>query len=100
MQSTGIIRRIDDLGRFVIPNELRKHFGMREGTPLEIYISEEGIVLRKYDPGITVEDIVRNLEKSVDDNYVELGVEKTQEIRHCISDLKEILSGKRKEKSR
>lgn len=100
MQSTGIIRRIDDLGRFVIPNELRKYFGMREGTPLEICISEEGIILRKYDPGITVEDIVRNLEKSVDDNYVELGVEKTREMRLCIGDLKEILSGKRKEKSR
>lgn len=100
MQSTGIIRRIDNLGRVVIPREMRRKYGILEGSPMEILVSEEGIILKKYDPGITMEEVVMNLERVVDDNYVELGVEKTQEIRHCISDLKEILSGKRKEKSR
>lgn len=95
MQSTGIIRRVDDLGRVVIPREMRRNFGIPEGTPLEILVSEEGILLKKYDPEITVKDVVLNLEKAVDDNYVELGAEKTREIRLCIGDLKEILSGKR-----
>ena len=91
MNLTGIIRRIDDLGRVVVPRDLRKSFGLQEGTPLEVCATEEGILFKKYDPGITLMDIVKNLESALDDNYVELGVDKTREIRLCISDLKEIL---------
>lgn len=91
MNSTGIIRRIDDLGRVVVPRDMRKSFGLQEGTPLEVCATEEGILFKKYDPGITLMDIVNNLESALDDNYVELGVDKTLEIRLCISDLKEIL---------
>lgn len=95
MDSTGIIRRIDDLGRVVVPRDMRKCLGLQEGTPLEVCATEEGILFKKYDLGITLMDIVKNLESAVDDNYVELGTEKTQEIRLCIGDLKEILSGRR-----
>ena len=91
MNSTGIIRRIDDLGRVVVPRDMRKSFGLQEGTPLEVCATEEGILFKKYDPGITLMDIVNNLESALDDNYVELGVDNTREIRLCISDLKEIL---------
>ena len=91
MNSTGIIRRIDDLGRVVVPRDMRKSFGLQEGTPLEVCATEEGILFKKYDPGITLMDIVNNLESALDDNYVELGVDKTREIRLCINDLKEIL---------
>lgn len=91
MNSTGIIRRIDDLGRVVVPRDMRKSMGLQEGTPLEVCATEEGILFKKYDPGITLMDIVKNLESALDDNYVELGVDKTREIRLCISDLKEIL---------
>ena len=49
MKATGIIRKIDDLGRIVIPKEIRKSLRIREGDPLEIYIEKDGeIVLRKY----------------------------------------------------
>ena len=49
MKATGIIRKIDDLGRIVIPKEIRKSLHIREGDPLEIYIEKDGeIVLRKY----------------------------------------------------
>lgn len=51
MKATGIVRRVDDLGRIVIPKELRNRFGIEEGTPLEIYTSEEGIEFRRYRPG-------------------------------------------------
>lgn len=50
MKSTGIVRRVDDLGRVVIPKELRKCFGIVEGDPLEIYTEGEQIILKKYQP--------------------------------------------------
>src|SRR5574344_374708 len=49
MKATGIVRKIDDLGRIVIPKEIRKSLRIREGDPLEIYVEKDGeIVLRKY----------------------------------------------------
>ena len=48
MKSTGIVRRIDDLGRVVIPMELRKVLNMPNGTPIEIYTEGDSIILHKY----------------------------------------------------
>lgn len=48
MQATGIIRRIDDLGRVVIPKEIRRSTGIREGEPLEIFMHEDCVCFRKY----------------------------------------------------
>ncbi len=51
MKATGIVRRIDDLGRVVIPKEIRKTLRIKEGTPMEIYTDREGqIILKKYSP--------------------------------------------------
>ena len=51
MKATGIVRRIDELGRIVIPKEIRRTLRIREGDPLEIYTDREGgIILRKYSP--------------------------------------------------
>lgn len=51
MKATGIVRRIDDLGRVVVPKEIRKVLRIREGDPLEIYTSASGeIILKKYSP--------------------------------------------------
>lgn len=47
MKATGIVRRIDDLGRVVIPKEIRRTMRIREGDPLEIYIANEGTVILK-----------------------------------------------------
>ena len=56
MKATGIVRRMDDLGRIVIPKEIRRNMGVREGDPLEIFTSHDGyICLKKYQP-IGVED--------------------------------------------
>ena len=51
MKATGIVRRIDDLGRVVIPKEIRRTLRLREGTPLEIFTDREGeIILKKIFP--------------------------------------------------
>ncbi|MFD2045569.1 stage V sporulation protein T [Ornithinibacillus salinisoli] len=51
MKATGIVRRIDDLGRVVIPKEIRRTLRIREGDPLEIFIDREGeVILKKYSP--------------------------------------------------
>lgn len=51
MKATGIVRRIDDLGRVVIPKEIRRTMRIREGDPLEIYTDREGeVIFKKYSP--------------------------------------------------
>lgn len=51
MKATGIVRRIDDLGRVVIPKEIRRTLRIREGDPLEIFVDRDGeIILKKYSP--------------------------------------------------
>lgn len=68
---TGIIRRIDDLGRIVIPKEIRKKFNIHEGDPLEISLDENKICFELYIPSNDYEDkimrIINDLEK---DDYL------------------------------
>ncbi|MGL5435948.1 MAG: stage V sporulation protein T [Lachnospiraceae bacterium] len=57
MKATGIVRRIDDLGRVVIPKEIRRTLRLREGTPLEIFTDREGeIILKKYSPMVELSE--------------------------------------------
>jgi AbrB family transcriptional regulator, transcriptional pleiotropic regulator of transition state genes len=52
MKTVGIVRKVDELGRVVIPKEMRNAMNIPEGTPLEIFTNENGeVVLRKYEPG-------------------------------------------------
>lgn len=50
MKSTGIVRRVDELGRVVIPIELRNKFGIAEKDPIEIFVDGSNIVLKKFEP--------------------------------------------------
>lgn len=50
MKSTGIVRKVDELGRVVIPIELRNNLDIKEKDPIEIYVDGSSIVLRKYQP--------------------------------------------------
>ena len=56
MKTTGIIRRIDDLGRVVIPKELRKTLRIKNGESLEIFVDNEDIILKKYSPMESIEE--------------------------------------------
>ena len=48
MRATGIVRRVDDLGRVAIPKEIRRSMGIREGEPVEIYLEQDAIMFRRY----------------------------------------------------
>ncbi|MBQ7712402.1 MAG: AbrB/MazE/SpoVT family DNA-binding domain-containing protein [Clostridia bacterium] len=61
MKATGILRRIDELGRVVIPKEIRKTMKMREGEELEIYTTAEEVVLKKYSELSAMETFARSL---------------------------------------
>ena len=62
MKATGIVRRIDDLGRVVIPKEIRKTLRIKEGENLEIFIDDkENVVLKKYSLMNKIEDFAQNL---------------------------------------
>jgi transcriptional pleiotropic regulator of transition state genes len=50
MKSTGVVRKVDELGRVVIPIELRRTLGIAEKDALEIYVDQEKIILKKYEP--------------------------------------------------
>ena len=50
MKATGIIRNIDELGRIVVPKEIRKKLGIENTDPVEIYVEDEKIILKKYQP--------------------------------------------------
>ncbi len=53
MKSTGIVRKVDELGRIVLPIELRRTLDIAEKDPLEIYVDEDAVILRKYEPSCT-----------------------------------------------
>lgn len=53
MKSTGIVRKVDELGRVVIPIELRRTLGIAEKDALDIYVDDERIILKKYKPSMT-----------------------------------------------
>ena len=84
MKATGIVRKIDDLGRVVIPKEIRKNLKIREGDPLEIYIEKTGeIVLRKYAPMGELLEIIEQYAETLSD---------ISDFVVCISDTETIIA--------
>ena len=66
MKATGIVRRIDELGRVVIPKEIRRTLRIREGDPLEIFTDHDGeVVLKKYSPIGEIAAIARDYTDSL-----------------------------------
>ncbi len=66
MKATGIVRRIDELGRIVVPKEIRRTLRIREGDPLEIFTNHEGgIILKKYSPIGELGDMAKEYVESV-----------------------------------
>lgn len=69
MKATGIVRRVDDLGRIVIPKEIRRTLRIREGDPLEIYTEKDGgVIFRKYSPMGDLQDFAVQICESIGAN--------------------------------
>ena len=68
MKATGIVRRVDDLGRIVIPKEIRRTLRIREGDPLEIYTEKDGgVIFRKYSPMGDLQEFAAQMCESISD---------------------------------
>lgn len=69
MKATGIVRRIDDLGRVVIPKEIRRTLRLRDGDPMEIFTDREGtVILKKYSPIGDMADFAEEFAESARQN--------------------------------
>ena len=89
MKSTGLVRRVDDLGRVVIPKEIRRHFRIREGDPLEIFMSEDGVIFKKYNTTASVKSCLDDLAEAICvEDYLKHGNEMLQKIKEIEALLK------------
>lgn len=110
MKATGIVRRIDDLGRVVIPKEIRRTLRIREGDPLEIFTDRDGgVILKKYSPiselGQFAKEYAETLYETLgtpalisdrDEMIAVSGVSKKEYLNRQLSpDVEEIISGKK-----
>lgn len=91
MKATGIVRRIDDLGRVIIPKEIRRTMQIREGDPLEIYTDRDGeIIFKKYSPVKEISDTVQKYINTIkglrvlvlDNDYQVIGFTKMPKLWH------------------
>lgn len=78
MKATGIVRKIDDLGRIVLPIELRRTLGISERDSLEIYVDQNNILLKKYEPACIFCGSADNIAVYKDKNVC----------GHCLEDIK------------
>ena len=65
MKATGIVRRIDDLGRIVIPKEIRKNLRIKEGDNLEVFVQNEEVILKKYSMMNKINDLAQELTDAI-----------------------------------
>lgn len=82
MKATGIIRRVDDLGRIVIPKEIRRSLRVREGDPMEIFLNGDEVIFRKYTPIDEISPIVKKYVSSIE-KYT--GINTIVTNRDCVS---------------
>lgn len=91
MKATGIIRRVDDLGRIALPKDVRRKVGITEGTPMEIFTDSVRIILKKYNKSEELINLVSVLEEAVDNSVDDLEGEKVSAIRGHIKEIRNVL---------
>ena len=92
MKATGIIRRVDDLGRVVIPREIRRALHIREGEPLEIYTEgKDTVCFRKYETNLC--DAVDHLKEQIEDYCDDLTYDALTKIESLLGEVREIIKG-------
>ena len=89
MRATGIVRRVDDLGRVVIPKEIRRSMGIKEGEPLEIFLDgRDTVCFRKYETNLTGE--VDHLREQIE-TYCDLPRETQSRIDILLREVRELV---------
>ena len=95
MKATGIVRRIDELGRVVIPKEIRRTLRIKEGDPLEIFTDRDELTLKKYSPIATLEGFSEATAKSLNQLSGKLSVIcDTDGVLHASGEGKKEIEGK------
>ena len=94
MRVTGIVRRVDDLGRVVIPKEIRRSMGIREGEPLEIYLEQDAVMFRRYSYNLVKE--VERVAKLIECNC-NADRETMADISRMLSTIVELVKGEEDE---
>lgn len=97
MKATGVVRRIDDLGRIVLPKELRRTMRIKEGDSLEIYIDGmDQIMLKKYSPVQSLNEFVKEFSESVySSNKLDIVITDNERVIACAGNFKINLTGKK-----
>lgn len=85
MKATGIIRRVDDLGRVAIPKEIRRNLGIREGEAVEIYVNPDEVIFRKFEC-----DRMNDFEQACDSLVYDCDTRTTSQIRKLVEQIKKI----------
>lgn len=91
MKATGIVRRVDDLGRIVIPKEVRRTLGIMEGTPMELFVDGNKVIFQKYGLEV-IKNRIDELENVIYEEEFMPDKEKRHAAKEHIEALKKILS--------
>ena len=99
MKSTGIVRRIDDLGRVVIPKEIRRTLHMHEGDPLELFVQGRTVCFKKYDNTLSIQESVNDVKDLLKEEGVSerFSPEETKVIESVLSLITSRLKGEENE---
>lgn len=90
MKELGVVRKIDGLGRLVIPKEMRKVLHIDIGTPIEFYMDGDGIMLKKHEPD-NISEKVRELKSIVNDQIEDIGLDQCIAIEDELKKIETIL---------
>ena len=90
MKELGVVRKIDDLGRLVIPKEIRRVLHIDSGTPIEFYVDGNGIMLKKHEPD-NISEKVRELKSIVNDQIEAIGLDQCIAIEDELKKIETIL---------
>lgn len=92
MKATGLVRKTDKLGCLVIPKELRNVLEIAENTPIEIFVEDDSIILKKYDTSSSIKKHMVGIEKGIKEIQHQIGKENTDKILGYIHEAKILLS--------
>ena len=90
MRATGIVRRIDDLGRVVVPKEIRRQLRIREGDPLEIFTEKDTVIFKRYSLDNEWATILETLKEEIHEHYDYCTAETRKKTREILNNIDKI----------